>query len=391
MNHKIFKLFVVSCFCLLAFAPGQVNNHQSLLNWGYGYNDLLADLGTWGDSPWVAIDSIGASVQNRTLWELTITDTTPAAAPRRTVYIHARTHPNEIESFWVTDEMIKFLISDDAFAGFIRSNCVFYIIPMFNPDGVELGYGRENANGIDVESNWANNPMEPEPAALKQRFTALMNSTAPIEVALNMHSASSATKRYFVFHHENGTSTEYATLEKQFIAGVQSYFPTGIADWDYFVSWSSSTPNYYPESWFWLNHGANVMSLTYEDMRNNNAAHFDSSAYALLHGITDYLGLAYSNVEQDLALQPDQIELYQNYPNPFNASTTITYLLNTTTDVELSIIDITGRRLATLIDAKQTPGLKTVQWRADRYPTGVYFYQLITPSAIEVRKLTLIK
>ena len=61
---------------------------------------------------------------------------------------------------------------------------------MHNPDGVELGYPRENANGIDIESGWDDLVLQPEVSALKNRFIDLMIPVAnPIKVALNMHSA----------------------------------------------------------------------------------------------------------------------------------------------------------------------------------------------------------
>ena len=63
-----------------------------------------------------------------------------------------------------------------------------------------------------------------------------------------MHSAY-ACKRYFVYHHENGTSDYFTDLEKQFISRVQFYYPDGIEDWNYYVSWTNSTPDQYPESW----------------------------------------------------------------------------------------------------------------------------------------------
>ena len=69
------------------------------LNWGYGYDDLLSDLSIWAQSPYVVIDSIGATVANRAIWELTISDN-PSSDTYKRVYIHARTHPGEEESFW---------------------------------------------------------------------------------------------------------------------------------------------------------------------------------------------------------------------------------------------------------------------------------------------------
>ena len=187
-------------------------------NWGYSYDSLLVDLDRWDTYSCVSIDSLGATVQNRAIWELTISDN-PGADSNHRIFIHARTHPGEEESFWVTNEIINILISSSPFAEFIRSNCIIHIIPMYNPDGVELGYARENANEVDIESGWDDIPLEPEVAVLKNRFIELMSSTDnPVEVALNMHSSYSC-KRYFVYHDATGTSENYTVLEQQFIGG----------------------------------------------------------------------------------------------------------------------------------------------------------------------------
>src|SRR5262245_10772871 len=60
-------------------------------DWGYGYADLLRDLGQWRSSPYVKVDSIGSSELGRGLWELTIAVPAQQANPR-TVFVHVRTH-----------------------------------------------------------------------------------------------------------------------------------------------------------------------------------------------------------------------------------------------------------------------------------------------------------
>lgn len=365
-------------------------------NWGYGYDSLLIDLERWRQSPYVTIDSIGASVQHRAIWQLTITSNNPPGPiNRRTIFIHARTHPSEVQAFWVTNEIINLLTSEDPLAQFVRENCTFHIIPMYNPDGVELGYPRENAHGVDLERNWTANPMEPESAALKNRFLALMNSTAPIEVALNMH-ASGHTKRYFYFHDSAGTSYQYTLLEKDFINKVRSYFINGFEPWYYSISWTTGTVPYFPEGWFWLNYAEAVMALTYEDTNIMVAGAYDTTAYALVHGIIDYLGLVPTSVHSPAPPVAESLILYQNFPNPFNNTTSIRYYLPQTAKVELEIYDLLGKEVRTLVDEIQNVGMKEIIWNGDDnsgYPisSGIYILHLTSGNSTASHRLIFIK
>ena len=82
------------------YTYGDQPNHflASTDTWGYGYDSLLVDQERWGASPFVTVDSLGASVQNRALWELTIANNLESSSNHR-IYIHVRTHPGEEESF----------------------------------------------------------------------------------------------------------------------------------------------------------------------------------------------------------------------------------------------------------------------------------------------------
>ncbi len=364
-------------------------------NWGYGYDSLLVDLDRWGDSPYVIIDSLGATVQNRAIWELTISENPQSDSSLQRIYIHARTHPGEEEGFWVTNEIINLLLSESPFAEFVRLNCVFHIIPMYNPDGVELGYSRENANGIDIESGWDDLILEPEVAVLKNRFIELMTLNNPVEVALNMHSAYNCT-RYFVYHASGGTSYNYTILEQQFINGIRSHFPNGIEPWNFFVSWTSGTPDQYPESWWWMTHGENVMALTYEDMNCEQAGSYDSTAYAMVRGVCEYLGLNYLEISEDENTYPNRFSLNQNYPNPFNPITNIQYFLPKNEHVKIDIYDLMGHKIKTLINIQQTAGRKIIQWNGTNdnrevVPSGVYFYSISAGNFYQSHKMILLK
>jgi len=340
--------------------------------WGYRYSDLLNDLTLWRSSPYVRVDSIGRSVQGRALWQLTITSATVPASPRTTVFIHARTHPGEVQSWWVADQMIRYLLSEDQHAAALREKLVVHIVPMYNPDGVELGYPRENANQIDLEREWDKPNPQPEPAALKARFTELMNSSAPIKVALNLHSAY-LCQRYFVYHDQAGTSRQFARSQQLFIGNVRGFWPGGIQPWDYYRSWDTGTPRVFPESWHWLNYGPAVMAMTYEDMNCDQAGSYDSTARAILNGVGQYLGVpVVSSLEPEgsdglrltvqLSLGLVQFHLPRNGP------------------VQLLLFDLLGRQVAQLADGEFPGGTHTVQLPIG-LPSGRYRCQLRSGNA----------
>jgi hypothetical protein len=88
---------------------------------------------------------------------------------------------------------------------------------------------------------------------------------------------------------------------------------------------------------------------------------------------------------------PKTFALYQNYPNPFNSSTTISYDLPVRSRVKLSIYNLLGQEVATLVNAEQEPGRYNVKFDASGLPSGIYFYRLEAGRFIEQKKMILIK
>jgi hypothetical protein len=78
----------------------------------------------------------------------------------------------------------------------------------------------------------------------------------------------------------------------------------------------------------------------------------------------------------ELAGVPTEYALLQNYPNPFNPSTTIRYDLPSTAYVKITIYDVLGRVVATLVDGIQAANRYTVEWNATDVSSGVYFYRM---------------
>ena len=91
------------------------------------------------------------------------------------------------------------------------------------------------------------------------------------------------------------------------------------------------------------------------------------------------------------AAGPFAFALHDNYPNPFNPTTTIRYELPTASHVTLTVHDLLGREVATLVEALEEPGYKSVQWNAAGVASGVYLYRLTAGDFVQTRKLLVLK
>jgi len=98
------------------------------------------------------------------------------------------------------------------------------------------------------------------------------------------------------------------------------------------------------------------------------------------------------DIPVSVEITPDDFKLNQNYPNPFNPSTIISWQLPVNSDIELSIYNIIGERVATLVSEKQSAGHHLIEWNASGLASGVYFYRLETSkNFVKTKKLVLIK
>ncbi|MCS6988234.1 MAG: T9SS type A sorting domain-containing protein [Chloroherpetonaceae bacterium] len=89
--------------------------------------------------------------------------------------------------------------------------------------------------------------------------------------------------------------------------------------------------------------------------------------------------------------KPNVYRLAQNYPNPFNPTTVIAYQLPVASDVKLEVFDVLGRKVATLVDAKQAAGEYSVSFNAEGLASGVYFYRLQAKDFVQTKKMMLVR
>ena len=93
---------------------------------------------------------------------------------------------------------------------------------------------------------------------------------------------------------------------------------------------------------------------------------------------------------------PHAFNLYNNYPNPFNPVTTLRYDLPEDALVNITIYDIMGRIVRTLINSQQNAGFKSIQWNATNdagspLSAGLYLYKIQADYLVQTRKMVLLK
>ncbi|MGB3017828.1 MAG: T9SS type A sorting domain-containing protein [Ignavibacteria bacterium] len=87
----------------------------------------------------------------------------------------------------------------------------------------------------------------------------------------------------------------------------------------------------------------------------------------------------------------EDYRLYQNFPNPFNPATIISYKLNNDGYVSLSVYNLVGQEVATLVNEFQKAGVYSKQFDASNLSAGVYLYKIQVNGYTSVKRMTLIK
>ena len=112
--------------------------------------------------------------------------------------------------------------------------------------------------------------------------------------------------------------------------------------------------------------------------------------------ITVQVGVGAQVSIEEPGITPLQFALHQNYPNPFNPETMIRFDVADKTDVSISVYNILGEKVTTLLKGSLETGTYHVQWngvsdQGKTLPSGMYFYELKSPLFHSVKKLVLVK
>ena len=97
-----------------------------------------------------------------------------------------------------------------------------------------------------------------------------------------------------------------------------------------------------------------------------------------------------SSLTESVAV-PEAFSLESAYPNPFNPVTNLNFTLPIETDVSLSIYNLHGREVVSLINGNMDAGYHIVLWNANREASGMYFVKMVAGDYISIQKLMLVK
>jgi len=117
---------------------------------------------------------------------------------------------------------------------------------------------------------------------------------------------------------------------------------------------------------------------------------------AFFNSMDDCIEACFLASNDEINQLPHAFNLYNNYPNPFNPVTTLRYDLPENSHVTITIYDMLGRQVKTLINQTQDAGFRSVIWDATNdygkpVSAGIYLYQIQTGEFMQTKKMVLLK
>lgn len=98
-----------------------------------------------------------------------------------------------------------------------------------------------------------------------------------------------------------------------------------------------------------------------------------------------------SAVDEKVSGLPTEFKLSQNYPNPFNPSTSFTYSMKQSGNVQIKLYDASGKEVRSLVEGYRTAGNYAVHINAADLASGIYYYRIITNNFVQTNKMILLK
>ena len=98
-----------------------------------------------------------------------------------------------------------------------------------------------------------------------------------------------------------------------------------------------------------------------------------------------------TSINKEDSSLPKSFGLSQNYPNPFNPTTKITYSIPVTSNVMITVYDVSGKEVVTIEDCQKKAGTYTLLFNAEKLASGVYYYNLTANEFSSTKKFVILK
>jgi len=164
---------------------------------------------------------------------------------------------------------------------------------------------------------------------------------------------------------------------------------TDDKDLQYYTIYRSTNPSFVPAK---ENQLALVATNTFDDASVTLGQKYYYKVSAVDFSGNESVAAAFSltGVTNEGSI-PTEYNLYQNYPNPFNPSTTISFDLPVSEFVTLTIYDVLGKQVASVVDEYRNAGKYSIQYNASQLSSGMYFYKISAGNFNQIKKFILLK
>ena len=194
----------------------------------------------------IDLKRIGSSVLGR---DMVVLETAPAAKKTHTLVILSRQHPPEVTGFKAMMYFVDELFSNNSLSTSFLEDHKVLIFPLLNPDGVDLGHWRHNANGVDLNRDWADYK-QPE-IEVVANYIYSVHKESPVIMGLDFHST------YHDVFYTNDTLSIIPDVTNEWF----NYMESAIED--YSVN-EKSSPISRPVSKSWFYAAFKAEGVTYE-------------------------------------------------------------------------------------------------------------------------------
>ena len=224
------------------------------------------ELEEWGRTleqlPFITRAEIGRSIRGAPLYKLEIGE--PTNNPAYVVII-GRQHPPEVTGSLALMRFIEEIVGDSDLARSFRKEIGILLVPLLNPDGVDLGHWRHNMGGVDLNRDWGTFA-QPETRAVRDQILALKDK-GRVLLHLDFHSTFND-----VFYTQTDSPQTPDHFTKPWLDGITRRFP------DYQVKRSPSEPTRLTTSTSWAYKTLGIPAITYELGDNTDRAQLQQIA-----------------------------------------------------------------------------------------------------------------